>query len=302
LPYQLANGRFIYQPKLTGQAFRRGLLAELNIKSADAGLHPEVTDFTGYVIYKVTSPYPIVGGTVGGKFLRSTEQDCCKIYISVHDSNWIEVFAAEANGEFQKQVSIDDVLNPKPTPAIYDYYVKFELKADTVPENACMLSAYIETDVQMAATSLPALSAGVNKVVYRDDNTEPRKVSITHGWVENSDTAVPLAPAGPAWPADGAEVDVSSLKQLTWQAAEDVDGSITDYHIQISQRADMLLPISGNFDRIIYSGRPQWQLPQGWFVPGRTYYWRVRAKDDWGCWSSWSRIWRFNVTAGRKEK
>jgi len=302
LPYQLANGKFIYQPKLTGPTFRKGLLTELNIKSASTGLHPEVTDFPGYVIYKVTSPYPIVGGTVGGKFLRSAEEDSCKIYISVHDSNWIEVFTAEATGEFQKQVSIDDVLNPKPTPAIYDYYVKFELKADTVPENACMLSAYIETDVQMAATSLPVLSVGVNKVVYRDDNIEHRKVRIIHGWVESSDTAVPLAPAGPVWPADGAKVDVPSLKELTWRAAEDVDGLITDYHIQMSWRADMLLPVSPNFDRIIYSGKPQWQLPQGWFVPGRTYYWRVRAKDDWGCWSNWSRIWRFSMPQEQKEK
>jgi hypothetical protein len=57
----------------------------------------------------------------------------------------------------------------------------------------------------------------------------------------------------------------------------------------------MLNPISPNFDRIISSPNPQWQLPQGWFVKGRTYYWRIRARDNWGAWSDWSKVWKFKI-------
>jgi hypothetical protein len=57
----------------------------------------------------------------------------------------------------------------------------------------------------------------------------------------------------------------------------------------------MMHPVSPNFDRIIFSGKPQWNLPDGWLVKGRTYYWRVRAKDKWGAWSGWSHVWQFQI-------
>ena len=44
------------------------------------------------------------------------------------------------------------------------------------------------------------------------------------------------------------------------------------------QCPDLVL-VSPNFDRLTFSGKPEWDVPQGWFVKGRTYYWRVRALD-----------------------
>ena len=302
VPYQLANGKIIYRPRLAaGTAFRRGIVSELNIKSTGADaqsakLQPEVAGWPGFVIYKVSSPYPIVGGIVGGKFFRKTTEDTYRIYVSVHDSNWIEVWSAKETGEIEKHIAIDEVLNPKPTAAIYDYYVKFELQAEETPTNAWMREAYIETDVQMAATSLPSLSAGVNKVVYRDESGQGRRVRITHGWSESSATRPPLPPAGPVAPDHGSEVNLASLNKLTWKAAKDPDGDpIADYHIQVSPRSDMLHPLCPNFDRLTFSAKPDWNVPDGWLVKGQTYYWRVRARDDWGAWSNWSRIWKFRI-------
>ena len=301
LPHQLANGKIVYQPRLAGTAFRRGIVSELNIESigADAQsakLQPEVAGWPSFVIYKVSSPYPIVGGTVGGRFFQKTAADVCRIYISVHDSDWIELWSANQTGEIEKRIAIDEVLNPKPTAAIYDYYVKFELQAELTPANTCMMEAYIETDVQMAATSLPSLSVGLNSVFYRDDSGPGRRVRITHGWSESSATRPPLPPGGPVMPNHGSKVDLASLNSLTWEAAKDPDGDpIADYHIQVSPRSDMLLPVSPDFDRITFSEKPQWPLPQGWFVKGRVYYWRVRARDNWGAWSDWSRLWQFRI-------
>ena len=185
---------------------------------------------------------------------------------------------------------------PKPTPAIYNYYVKFELRAENVPADVSMTNLYIESDIQTAATSLPALSVGVNNVFYDDESKQGRRVKITQGWTESSETIAPLPPAKPITPGDSDIVDLSSLTKLVWQAAKDTDGSIADYHIQVSSRPDMLLPVSGNFDRIINSNQPQWELPQGWLLKGQTYYWRVRARDNWGCWSNWSKIWKFKTS------
>jgi len=83
-----------------------------------------------------------------------------------------------------------------------------------------------------------------------------------------------------------AEIALSSLARLTWEAAVDPDGDpIADYHVQVSPRADMLHPVSPNLDRITGSSKPEWSLPEGWLAKGRTYYWRVRAVDAWGAWS-----------------
>ena len=300
LPYQLANGKIIYQPRLTDPAFHRGIVSQLNIKAvgsgADAKLQPQTTGWPGFVIYKISSPYPIVGGLVGGKFLRKTNEDACRISISVHDSNWIEAWAADQTGEIEKSISIDKILNPIPTPPIYDYYVKFELQAEEAPENASMTQLKIETDVQMAATSLPSLSVGLNNIVYRDESKQTRHVRITHGWIESAETTPPLPPPKPLIPNDASEVDKQNLEILTWEPAKDPDGDpIADYHIQLSTREDFLLPVSANFDRIIYSSNPEWTLPQGWLVKGRTYCWRVRARDNCGAWSNWSKTWKFKI-------
>lgn len=70
---------------------------------------------------------------------------------------------------------------------------------------------------------------------------------------------------------------------------------VADYHIQVSPRPDMMHPVSPNFDRITLSATPEWELPEGWLVAGRAYYWRVRVRNAWGAWSAWSNVWSFSA-------
>jgi hypothetical protein len=303
LPYQLANGKLVYQPRFdNAELFHKSVLSELNIKLLKnefqkGRLQQEITGWPGFVIYKVSSPYPIVGATARAKFFRKSEEDNCKVYLSVHDSNWMEVFSTDITGQFDRSIELDEQLNPLPSPAIYDYYLKFEVNAAKTPGDAWLEQIEIETDVQMAATSLPSLSVGDNIVVYQDTSPKDRKVRITHGWVESSATIPPEPPAKALAPADGKTVKLSELAELVWSQAKDPDGSIVDYHIQVSPRGDFLHPVSPNFDRIIGSAEPKWSVPAGWLLPGRTYYWQVRAKDDWGCWSRWSKTFKFVTIA-----
>ncbi len=310
-PYHLANGKLIYRPRLSGAAYQRGIVSEHNLAASTrqggrVRLHPQVVKAPelknpakpppGFVIYKVTSPYPIVGGLVGGRFFRKTEADTCRASVSVHDSDWTQVWSADRTGDVEAYTAVDAVMDPKATPAIYDYYVKFEVQATGSPTDAWMTDLYLETDVQMAETALPALSVDGNELLYRDESKPGRRVRITHGWKESSATRPPRAPSRPVSPVDAAEVTLEALKRLAWQAAVDPDGEgIADHHVQVSPRADMLHPVSPNFDRLTFSGEAAWDLPQDWLVRGRTYYWRVRARDQWGAWSPWSAVWRLKV-------
>ena len=310
LPYQLANGKMVYQPKLDSALLAHGADENVNIKSvAENGkpsrLQPAETGKPAYVVYKVSSAYPVVGGTVGVKLSRKTADQICRIYVSVYDANnWAEAWSAKDadTGELERKIAIDSVLNPLPTPAIYNYYVKFEIQANNAASDVCINEICIESDVQMSGTSLPSLSVGENNVAYRDESNQDRRVRITHGWNESSMVIPPLAPEKPTNLADGNSISVAALKRLKWETAKDPDGYIADYHIQISSRPDMLYPVSPVFDRIIFSAEPVWQIPQGWLRPYKTYYWRVRAKDNWGVWSGWSNVWQFSLIASPAEQ
>ena len=245
-------------------------------------------------MYKVATAYPVVGGVIGGKFYRKSEDDVCRIHVSVGDSDWVQVWSADEMGDIERYFAIDEIIDAGPSPARYEYYVKYEIYSEREPADVSINEVYMETDVQMSSAALPSLSAGANEVVYRDDTEGSHSVRVTHGWKESSETHPPLPPARPINPSGGAQVASGSLTKLSWEAAEcPGGGAVADYHIQVSPRADMLHPISPNFDRIIFSQRPEWDFPQGWLVDGSTYFWRVRARNEWGAWSPWSQIWSF---------
>jgi len=301
LPYQLANGRLLYRPRLDNAGlFHKSALCELNIEpvkneSQQGRLQQQITGWAGFVIYKISSPWPIVGATGRAGFFRKSEQDHCRVYLSVHDSNWMQVYSADAVGRFDGSFKLDELLNPAPAPAIYEYYLKFEVNAAEAVGDAWIERIEIESDLQMAATSLPSLSVGGNRILYCDQSGDKRRVRVTHGWVESSATSPPEPPAKAITPADGGTVKLAELTELIWWPATDRDGSVVDYHIQVSRRGDFLCPVSPNFDRIVGSAETRWPVPAGWLVKNRTYYWRLRAKDDWGSWSRWSKTFSFKV-------
>jgi hypothetical protein len=306
MPYQLANGKMIYRPRFDGQLFEKGVYEVSNIQamtdeSGKCQLRVVEPGKAAYVIYKISTAYPVVGGLIGGEFFMVGEQDLVRFYVSVYEPNDFKQ-VLEVKGDpshkgqpYEMDVSIDEVLNPKPNPAIYNYYVKCELFAKESATGAVANSIFADSDLQMSGTALPSLSVGVNNIVYTDDSGEGGMIEVTHDWKESSFTNPPSAPADSVEPADGSTVSPKKARTLSWQAAEDSDGNISDYHIQVSARKDMLYPVSPNFDRIIFSALPTWSVPSGWLNPGQTYYWRVRAKDNWGTWGDWSKVWSFTI-------
>jgi hypothetical protein len=70
----------------------------------------------------------------------------------------------------------------------------------------------------------------------------------------------------------------------------------------LANRQDMRWPLSTNFDKLISrtadKGRAQYTLPStGLLTGGKTYYWRVQAKDEKGVWSPWSKTFHFTLNA-----
>jgi hypothetical protein len=305
LPYHLANGKLIYSPDLQSAASRGGILAERNVKTAaedrrQPPLHADTPGLPGSVTYVMRSPYPIVGGVVGGRFFRADARQPMRILLSIDDSDWSEVWSAGPRdvGHFERHLAVDDVLGGKFAPERLACYVKYEFQASQDPGQVGLEGVYLELDLQMAGTALPSLAVGPNEAVYRDETPGGTRVRITHGWHESSATHPPAAPRRPTAPGDRSAVEAGRLERIAWVPAEDPDGdAITQYHVQVSPREDFAFPVSPNFDRLTFSPRPEWPLPQNWIVPGATYFWHARACYAKGAWSPWSGTWRFTTSS-----
>jgi hypothetical protein len=150
----------------------------------------------------------------------------------------------------------------------------------------------------MALLALPEMTVGKNTFTYTDKSVGERKVRITHEWVERSTSKPPAAPPKAVYPPDAGEAEGTDIV-FRWNAPQDSGGDkIVDYSFELSNRQDMLWPLSPNFDKLISrtadKGKAQYTLPGlGLLTPDKQYYWRVRAKNETGVWGPWSRTWSF---------
>jgi hypothetical protein len=100
-----------------------------------------------------------------------------------------------------------------------------------------------------------------------------------------------------------------------WAAADVPDGGkIGDYQFELSRRADVKLPLSMDFYKLISrtahasvvrdkdggirsaTVKSQYTLAlPGLLTPDEKYYWHVRAMNDKGVWGPWSKTWSFSA-------
>jgi hypothetical protein len=129
-----------------------------------------------------------------------------------------------------------------------------------------------------------------------DDTKEPHSVKVTFNWAEMAFERIPTAPAAPAYPADGAEVEGSKFV-FRWAPAKVKGADIGSYCFQLSDDPAMRSVLSPAFDALILKeekSKIAFEIPgEGLLNPGQRYYWRVRAKSDEGVWGEWSQIWSF---------
>jgi acetyl esterase/lipase len=271
---RVCNGRWEYRPDFTREVWRRGADRAENVRVQDGELVAEAGK-TGVLVWKMRSPYVFVGGRL------EVEGAKAKFSLSWDGTSWQEA------GE-----NLDDLF-PAKGPARYQYWLRCEL-----PEGARLRRLAIVNDLQMAPLALPGMVVGENRFTYTDQSTGPRRVRVTHEWVERSVSRPPGAPPGPVFPADGGQTDGTDVV-FQWRPPQDPEGDgIADYHFELSDRPDMAWPLSSNFSKLVSKtadrGRPRLSVPYtGLLTPGREYYWRVRARNGKGVWGPWSKTWSF---------
>jgi acetyl esterase/lipase len=279
---RVCNGLWEYRPDFAKEAWRIGADTVANIRVQDGALVSEQGK-KGVLIWKMRSPYVFVGGRL------EVEGSKAKFSISWDGKSWQEV---------GKNL---DALFPTKGPARYEYQLRCEL-----PEGARLKRLAIVNDLQMAPLALPEMVVGENRFTYTDQTTGPRRVRLTHTWVERSVSRPPGAPPAPVFPADEGRTDGTDIV-FQWRPAvvarsgdqvTTEKAGIADYHFELSDRPDMAWPLSSNFSKLVRNtadrGKPRYTVPYtGLLTPGREYYWRVRARNTKGVWGPWSKTWSF---------
>jgi acetyl esterase/lipase len=274
---RVCNGLWEYRPDFTRETWRRGAEKAENVRVKDGALVAEAGK-TGVVVWKMRSPYVFVGGRL------QVEGAGAKFSFSRDGASWQEV-GQDLDARF-----------PANGPACYEYRLRCEL-----PEGARLQRLAVVNDLQMAPLALPGMVVGENRFKYTDQSTGPRRVRLTHEWVDRSISRPPGAPPAPVFPAERAQTEVTDVV-FEWRPPEDPskDG-VADYHFELSERADMAWPLSSNFSKLVSNTadrcKPRYRVPYaGLLTPGREYHWRVRARNAKGVWGPWSKTWAF--TAG----
>ncbi len=277
-PDNICNGLWEYRPDFGGEVWKKGALKIENVASGPEGL-AGADGKMGTIVWKISSPYPFVGGRLeaearGARFAVSSDG---KKWTNIAGSNFDKFFPLEGN-------------------PFYQYQLRCEL-----PVGAKLKRLAIINDLQMALLALPEMTVGKNSFTFTDSSSGERKVRITHEWVERSTSKPPEAPAA-IYPPDGGQAEGTDVA-FRWSVPKDPDGDkITDYHFMLANRQDMRWPLSTNFEKLISrtadKGKAQYVLPStGLLTGGKTYYWRVRAKDEKGVWGPWSKTFTFTPKA-----
>jgi hypothetical protein len=299
---KMRNGRIHYVPDLRSEVARHGLASGDNVqwstKENQPALHPAQEGKPAYAVWKVSSPYVIVGGQVSLKGHRGTK-DALKVELSANRKNWQALRTEKLPEKIDATFVFDDRLSSRKKPQ-YEYFIRVEMVAAKDTRSVGLSGITFDTDVQMSALHLPELVVGTNSIRYRDQTDGNRRVRITREWIERTTVEPPTAPSGPEFPADGHPVEGTKFT-FRWKPPPGQQ-KITDYQFQLSEYGDMRWPLSSNFNRLVSltadRGKTQWTIPFiGLLNPKQTYYWRVRAKSDEGIWGTWSETWSFRCRA-----
>src|SRR5262249_29784340 len=155
---RVCNGSWEYHPDFSRDLWRKGAAAVENVTAERGELAPEAGK-TGVCVWKMRSPYPVVGGKLdadgtGVKFSRA----------------W----------DGAKWHALDDGLEPlfhfpHKGDARYEYRLRCEL-----PAASRLRRLAIVNDLQMAPLALPEMVVGENRFTYTDETPGPRKVRVPH--------------------------------------------------------------------------------------------------------------------------
>ena len=175
-PCDYGSAVFSYNPVFTNDIHKRYVVNQQNIKWTNKGLIVDDASKPASIIIASKSTWGIVGAQIKAKFINDG-----KVYFAVtktvkdtkysKDLKWVEL--AENQTFENKSTGIEGRLA---------YWVKFEFEG----KGAGLISANINTEVQMNKYSIPVLKYGNNNINFTSANLNGGEVKITYEYDDKS--------------------------------------------------------------------------------------------------------------------
>lgn len=185
-PTIYANGQIIFIPKLDSK-HKKQIFSQENIvfnrhKNLKPKLYAKKNNRLSSLIYEVKSPYLVVGGKIGGRFYTHTKEDSLAIYISIDNGrSWKYLWTKKGIGREEHYQDMHHIFVEGPP--VHSYLVKFEFLAKDVKWHAGLDKIKLDTHLQLAPLSLPALEVDLNNITFKaSSKTRDLKAKITYGY------------------------------------------------------------------------------------------------------------------------
>ncbi len=212
-PLLYSNGTLEFRPdlsKLKEQAQASDGILPASGKSNE--LHPVAVQKAGFVTYRVRVPYFIPSMRLEASAFRATPEDSISADLSTDEGqNWLPLWQATGTGTQKIEASTDQTQQVNwYSPNKYSYLVRINLKAAHSANDVRLTNVRILTDLFYRPHILPALSRGINQLVYSDRSTGNHQRQVVFNWQE--DTNILLSEDKPC---EGDTVMVSALVKNT---------------------------------------------------------------------------------------
>ncbi len=280
--HYFGNSKIIFRPDLTAEG-ALGPFARLEgLEHGPDGL--EITNDKATLIFWTETPYVIAGASLWADIKVPDKEAGITVEVSRNGLFLEKPWSGVGSLPGDEKINLDRYLALNGRRPARKYQVVITVNGG---RGGLVSGLRLETDLVASPMSLPRLRAGRNKVVYEDDTKGPGRVEITHCWREFPGVKPPPAPRGPVKPAPGGLVR-ETFVDFEWAGVRGAE----IYQITVSPREDLLYPFRPSLE--VYLEDNAYRVPRrGIFNPGRTYYWRVRARQG-GVWGPWSRVRSFS--------
>lgn len=302
----VANGKYNYCTNFLSSSLSELFQSFSNLETNPAKPSPHlfVTNNNAFFILLFKLPFPILDADVIGNFYQNSLNDSIGVFWSSDNSNWERVKSIKnRTGSFKDSINLQSKLSfivEGIKVPYYEYYLKYVFYRTDALDSCGIDSLFVENTFQISRFIMPTLRKGINTLSYEDSNGNDtnRHVELRIDWQESFENRPPNPPSNPIFPLKNATVD-SLYFGFKWSQSTDPDGDeIIDYEFMLSNRSDMIYPLSSNFNMYVSALegpiKPYFKVKEtGWLNDSETYYWKVRAKDSRGAWGDWSDVWSF---------
>lgn len=257
------------------------------------------------IIIPVTSPFVITSGQLSGS-VAIPQSTKFSIGYSTDQNEWESLFSTAEPRTTDLSLSLDTVISTFIKPAVYNYFVRLTWEGANIQNVSGLIdSLTLSSRFQISMFYFPKLIRGENSIRVESNETTGKDLQLNVVWKESSENNPPAIADEPIYPEDKTVVNAFDIT-FQWADALDSDNDeIVDYQFQLSDDSLMRYPLATNFDvslrNIDSILKPEFHSSiSDFLLPGKTYYWRVRALDSRNAWSEWSRVWQFECNGPKQ--